>query len=101
MEALFQAYFFRGQDIGDREILTAIAMEAGLNDDAAATHLAGGGDLLEVREEEAIGRQLGIQGVPFFIVAGRYAVSGAQEPEAFFPLFDMAREISRESETVT
>jgi predicted DsbA family dithiol-disulfide isomerase len=41
VEALFQVYFFRGQDIGDREILTAIAMEAGLNDDATATHFAG------------------------------------------------------------
>ena len=101
VETLFQAYFFRGQDIGDQEILTAIATEAGLNGDAAAAHMAGDGDLLEVREEDTFGRQLGIQGVPFFVVAGRYAVSGAQEPEAFFPLFDMAREVSRESESVT
>ena len=34
-------------------------------------------------------RQLGIQGVPFYILDGQYAISGAQEPEAFHPLFDM------------
>ena len=99
VETLFQAYFFRGQDIGDQEILTGITTAAGLNSDAAAAHLASNGDLQEVREEDSFGRQLGIQGVPFFIVAEHYAVSGAQEPEAFFPLFDMAREVSRESVT--
>jgi predicted DsbA family dithiol-disulfide isomerase len=101
VEALFQAYFFHGQDIGNHEILTFIAVALGLDSDAVAAHLASDTDLSEVREEGLQGRQLGIQGVPCFVVAGRYAVSGAQEPEAFFPLFDMACEVSRESEVVS
>ena len=39
--------------------------------------------------EDAKARQMGIQGVPCFIVDGAYAVSGAQEPEYFMPLFDL------------
>ena len=35
-------------------------------------------------------RRLGIGGVPCFIIDGKYALSGAQEPEAFLPLLDMA-----------
>ncbi len=101
VEALFHPYFLKGQDIGDRETLSAIAAVAGLDEKDAAAHLGGNDDLSEVQEEDLRGHRLGIQGVPCFIVAGKYAVSGAQEPEAFYPLFDMARELSRESETVT
>ncbi len=101
VEALFQAYFLDGQDIGNREILSTIAKSVGLDQKDAAAHLAGGDDLSEVHEEDLQSRRLGIQGVPCFIVAGKYAVAGAQEPEAFLPLFDMAREVSLETEPVT
>ena len=101
VEALFQAYFLDGQDIGNREILSAIAKTVGLDQKDATAHLAGSDDLSEVHEEDLQGRRLGIQGVPCFIVAGKYAVSGAQEPEAFLPLFDMAREVNLETESVT
>ena len=101
VEALFQAYFLNAQDIGDREILVAVAASAGLEATAAAAHLAGNEDKSEVLEEDRQGRDLGIQGVPFFIVDGKYALSGAQEPEAFYPLFDMAREMNPEPEAVS
>ena len=38
--------------------------------------------------------RLGISGVPCFIVDGGYAISGAQEPEFFFPLFDLALNVA-------
>jgi len=47
---------------------------------------------LEGLGEDALARRAGINGVPCFIFNGRFALSGAQEPEAFFQLFDLARE---------
>ena len=40
--------------------------------------------------EDLRARRMGISAVPCFVVNGEYAISGAQEPEAFFPLFDLA-----------
>ena len=44
----------------------------------------------DIQQRDNAARRLGVQGVPFFIVNNQYALSGAQEPEAFYPLFDMA-----------
>jgi predicted DsbA family dithiol-disulfide isomerase len=88
--ALFQAYFLEGRDIGDDTELMSIAESAGLDRDAAAAYLATDEDEAEVQAEDVFARRLGIGGVPCFIVEGKYAVSGAQEPEAFLPLLDMA-----------
>ncbi len=89
VERLFVAYFLEGRDIGDRKVLADIADEAGLDRGEVNRFLAGEDELDAVRAEDFRARQLGIQGVPCFLLAERYAVSGAQEPEAFFPLFDM------------
>ena len=45
----------------------------------------------EVRQEDSRARSMGIQGVPCFVVDSRYAISGAQEPEYFAPLFDLVQ----------
>ena len=65
--------------------------EAGHERAEAARFLAGGAALDEVLTEDRSARRLGISGVPCFIVDGGYAISGAQEPEFFFPLFDLAQ----------
>jgi predicted DsbA family dithiol-disulfide isomerase len=88
-DALFHAYFLDGRDIGDRRVLAALAAESGLDRAAAEAFLDGGDGADAVRGEDIRARQLGIEGVPCFIVDRRYAISGAQEPEAFFSLFDM------------
>jgi hypothetical protein len=46
----------------------------------------------EVRAESDFAYKVGITGVPCFIANGQYAISGAQEPEGLFPIFDLARE---------
>jgi predicted DsbA family dithiol-disulfide isomerase len=89
VEALFQAYFHDGRLIGDKTVLAEIAAEAGLDANAASDFLAGDEEIEAVLAEDVYARQLGIGGVPCFIVDGRYALSGAQEPEAFLPLFDL------------
>ena len=77
-EQLFRAYFLEGRDLGDRAVLVGAAERAGLD---ARGFLEGEGGAKEVREEEAEGSALGVQGVPFFVFAGRVALSGAQPPE--------------------
>lgn len=89
-DAAFAAYFLDGRDIGDIDVLIDIADDVGLEHDAAWTFLAGTDGVDAVRGEDMRARQLGIESVPCFIVDKRFVISGAQEPEAFFSLFDLA-----------
>lgn len=91
VEALFDAYFIAGRDIGDAATLAEIAGEAGLDAAAAAAFLASEAEATEILAEDANARRLGINAVPCFIFAGQYAVSGAQEPEFFLPVFDLVQ----------
>ena len=79
VEALFSAYFEQGRDIGDRAVLAEIGRDAGLGDMAARLATDEGAE--EVRDEIEQAQRGGVQGVPFFIFANRYAVSGAQTAE--------------------
>mgnify|MGYP002816290404 CR=1 FL=1 len=89
VEQLFNSYFIDGEDIGNIEILTELGFRNGIPNDDLYGYLKSEKDLKAVKQEDMEARQLGIQGVPFFILDGQYAISGAQEPEAFHPLFDM------------
>jgi len=91
VEALFRAYFLEGRDVGDRTTLAEIAGEAGLERAEIAAFLAGDSALGEVLAEDRNARRIGINAVPCFIFAGQYAISGAQEPEFFFPVFDLVQ----------
>jgi predicted DsbA family dithiol-disulfide isomerase len=83
VDALFRAYFQDGKDVGDHAVLVDLAAEAGLDPDEARRFLDSQDAVSEVDEEESVGRSLGIDGVPFFLFAGKYGVSGAQSPETF------------------
>ena len=91
VEALFTGYFVEGRDIGDHGVLADIAGDCGLDRLAVAQYLASPAGEQEVLAEDRAARRLGINAVPCFIVDGGYAISGAQEPEFFLPLFDLAR----------
>jgi predicted DsbA family dithiol-disulfide isomerase len=78
---LFKAYFEDALDIGDAEVLTRLAAEAGLDATGIAQALSGQESLDAVTQLEQQGYSMGIQGVPFFILLGKYGVSGAQPPE--------------------
>ena len=92
VESLFQAFFLRGRDIGDREVLAEVAGEAGLDPEPAARFLDGEGGTTEVRAAEKAIRRFQIRGVPTVFVNGRHAAGGAQRPEALVPLFDRVAE---------
>ena len=89
-EAIFQAYFQQGRDIGDRNTLADIGEEIGLDRAGVADHLASRTDINHVRSADAAARRMGIQAVPCFVFDRRYALSGAQEPDSFIPMFDLA-----------
>jgi predicted DsbA family dithiol-disulfide isomerase len=90
LEAMFQAYFVDGRDIGSARVLAEIGESVGLEN--ADGYLASGEGGEEVRAEDSLARRQGINGVPCFIFNYRFLLSGAQEPESFFQLFDLARE---------
>jgi predicted DsbA family dithiol-disulfide isomerase len=92
VEALFLAYFTDGRDLSDRTTLTDVAAGAGIDRAEVEELLEGesGLDVVRVGEEQA--RRLGVSGVPFFVVNGRVALSGAQPPEMFLQAFDQAGE---------
>lgn len=79
-ERLFADYFVRGRDIGAMDVLADAAASVGLARDDVLAWLAGEEGRAEVRALEDDARRLGVQGVPFFIVDRRVAVSGAQSP---------------------
>jgi len=91
VEALFRAYFTAGRDIGDRAVLADIAGEVGLEAGSVAAWLQGDAELDQMLAEDRSARRLGINAVPCFIFERQYAVSGAQEPEFFLPVFDLVQ----------
>jgi predicted DsbA family dithiol-disulfide isomerase len=86
---LFEGYFLQGRDVGDVPTLAAIAGEAGLDEREVRTFLSGDAERDEIVAEDRNARRLGVNAVPCFIFAGQYAISGAQEPEFFLPVFDL------------
>ncbi|MCW5797120.1 MAG: DsbA family oxidoreductase [Nitrospira sp.] len=83
VEELFHGYFTEGLHIGQPETLIALAVRAGLDGKAAECLLQAHQGVDAVRQEEAHGRQLGIRGVPYFVLNGKTAISGAQPVETF------------------
>ena len=92
-------FAFEGRPIDNTDALIQIAVEAGLNENDATTYLLGDENLMEVRQEDSAARRLGIQGVPCFIINKQFSLSGAQEPEAFFPIFEIASQEVSEATT--
>jgi predicted DsbA family dithiol-disulfide isomerase len=90
VEALFRAYFIEGQDIGDRQVLLAIARTLELSGDLA-TWFDSPAESDTVRHEDHTARRLGISGVPFFIFERRHALSGAQPVDVLVRALHTAR----------
>jgi predicted DsbA family dithiol-disulfide isomerase len=80
-ERLMAAYFVEGRPISDRETLVALGSEVGINVERAREVLAGDEFAEDVRTDERDAGRLGISGVPFFVIAREYGISGAQPAE--------------------
>ncbi|MEZ4322605.1 MAG: DsbA family oxidoreductase [Myxococcota bacterium] len=96
---MFRAYFQEGEAIGDRSVLARLAADVGLEAADVARVLEGDAYAGAVRGDETLARQLGISGVPFFVIDERLAVSGAQPAELLTQALAHALE-TRSSEDV-
>ncbi len=83
MQRLFKAYLTDGLNIVDHEVLADLAAEVGLERAAALAALKTDAFSAEFDADVEEARRLGISGVPFFVLNGKYAVSGAQPREVF------------------
>jgi len=79
-QRLMELYFTEGADLTDREVLVKAAADVGLDADAVREGLESDRDEAEIAREVQAAKEAGIEGVPFFILAGKYGISGAQEP---------------------
>ena len=80
-ERMFAAYFTEGRRLGDPETLVAVAAEAGVDETAARNVVQGSAYAEAVAGDEREAAELGITGVPFFVIDRRYGISGAQPAE--------------------
>ncbi len=82
-ERLLSAYFVEGRNVGDPGQLADMAVEVGLDRDEVLEALDAGTYAHAVQADIDQARAYGISGVPFYVIDGRYGISGAQPPETF------------------
>ena len=90
VDTLFEAYFTEGLDIGQPEALIAIGRRIGLAPEAVMRSLSSQAEATAVHADNLRAHRLGINGVPCFVLDGRHAIAGAQEPEVLDRLLDVA-----------
>ena len=96
-EVLFRAYFEQGRHVGRIDELVELGVEAGLDPDVTRAALESHEYVGDVQADIAQAVAYGIRGVPFFVIDGRYGVSGAQDPDVFA---DALRQVAAEQESV-
>lgn len=96
-ERLLQAYFIKGEDIGDINQLGEIARELGLDDKVAVESMTTNAYADEIEVDQYHAQQIGVRGVPFFVFNNKYAISGAQAVEAFSELIEKVWQEEKES----
>ncbi|MET0391836.1 MAG: DsbA family oxidoreductase [Chitinophagaceae bacterium] len=89
-ELLFKAYFTEGKNIADHATLAELGTAAGLDPDTVKDMLSSGTYAGGVQQDIYEAQQVGVRGVPFFVLDDRYAVSGAQASETFAGALDRA-----------
>lgn len=90
--ALFKAYFEEGRNIGDHAVLADLAETSGMDRKLVENLLASEADKDSVIGEIDAAQKMGVNGVPFFIMDGQYAISGAQMPDVLAGAFrDIAK----------
>lgn len=90
-EALFRAYFVEGANLTDSAVLADHAAQAGLDREQVIAYLDSDADADVIRSADQEARQVGIEGVPFFIINRMIGISGAQDPEVLLQGMEQAR----------
>jgi predicted DsbA family dithiol-disulfide isomerase len=94
-EAFLAAYFEGGRDLSDPAVLREIAVSSGLDGARVDDVLVGDEFRDAVRADVAQATAYGATGVPFFVLEGQYAVSGAQPTEVFAQVLEQVWETTR------
>ena len=95
LDTVYRAYFGDAANIFEPEVLAAIAATAGLDPDDVKQVLASDDYTEQVRADEQQAQQIGIRGVPFFVLDGRVGVSGAQSTQTFTEALSSLGELDR------
>ncbi|QEO10247.1 DsbA family oxidoreductase [Protaetiibacter larvae] len=99
-ERLLQAYFEQGRHVGRIADLADLAAELGFDRDDVVRSLEADEYLADVREDQAVAVEFGIQGVPFFVIDRKYGVSGAQDASTFAEVLTQVAAEKAASDTV-
>lgn len=99
VDALFRGYFTEGADIGAIATLVGLAESAGIPARDAERYLMSDDDREQILGEDDAARRMGIHGVPCFVLAQQYAISGAQDPAVIVEALDRVAELSRQEST--
>ena len=92
-ELLFDDYFCSGRDVGDPDVLVEAAETLGLERDPVRDYLAGTEGVDAVREQLERAVEVGVSGVPCYLLAGRFALPGAQAPEVMAQFITRAKSL--------
>jgi predicted DsbA family dithiol-disulfide isomerase len=94
---LFKDYFEGTGDVTSVETLIRVGVKAGIDEGEVREWLEGGKGGDEVDAEVLEARRRGVQGVPHYIIQGKYEVGGAQDPQAFLEVFAQVKEAEMEN----
>ncbi|AWG03662.1 DsbA family oxidoreductase [Trueperella pyogenes] len=83
VERLFVAHFTECRNLSDTDTLVALASELGLDGDEVADELESGEHADAVRSDIRDAHTLGITGVPFYVIGGKFGISGVQSPQVY------------------
>ena len=93
LERLYKAYFTDQGSVFDVESLVSLAVDEGLDATEVREALESDRYVDAVRRDLEEARMLGVTGVPFFVIDGRYGISGAQATEVFTRALAMASQV--------
>ena len=97
-EVLFKAYFMEGKNIDDKDTLIETGVSIGLDEKEVKAIFTSEAFVKEVKQDEMQAQSIGINGVPFFVLNNKYAVSGAQSPETFLEVLEQTwKEFEKEN----
>lgn len=82
-KAFYKAHFTEGENLDDDDTIIRLALSVGLDTDSVKNILASEDYSQDVNVDISQASQLGVQGVPFFLINDKYSISGAQPPELF------------------
>jgi predicted DsbA family dithiol-disulfide isomerase len=87
-ENMFHAYFTEGLDIGNPDVIAAVAKKSGLDEKETLSAVRDGRYAARLNEARKEGNLLGLTGIPLFIIENKYKITGAQPIETFRNLLD-------------